>query len=521
LVLVAVIFGVFVSLLDATIVYTAIPKIQAALGGSLHEVSYIATAYTLAAAVAVGATPYLAGRFGTKRVYLTSLALFTLGSALCGLAPSLTLLIAFRVLQGAGGAALFPLSISLLFATFPPEERGLANGIFGIPVLFAPAIGPTLGGYIVEYLDWPIIFYVNVPIGILGLLVGLRVLPDIPPRPGLRFDLRGFLLLGSGSGLLLYGLTNLASDGWGSLSTVSGPTLLGVGLLLAYVALALVTPEPLLDLRLFKDRNYAIGNVVQWLATVGVYGGSFLLPQYLQNLRGLDPYTAGLDLLPLGLAAMGATLLAGFLYNRISPPLLVMTGAVLMVLSTYWLGQWSTLTSPYAALTPLLILRGLSIPVLLQTTNTLAMQDIPRAALDGASTLNVATRQIAASLGIAALTTHLQTQTIVHTGDLAAQVSLSNPATAALYSKLVSIFTGHGLTLQQAQNAALVQLWRLIQQQATALAYQDVYTATALFVLPAIVLALFLRPRPRAAMQLQETPASEPPRQPARAGVLA
>jgi DHA2 family multidrug resistance protein len=521
LVLVAVIFGVFVSILDTTIVNTAIPKIQAALGGSLHEVSYIATAYTLAAAVVVGATPYLAGRFGTKRVYLTSLALFTLGSALCGLAPSLTLLIACRVFQGAGGAALFPLSLALIFATFAPEERGLANGIFGIPVLFAPAIGPTLGGYIVEYLDWSVIFYVNVPIGILGLLVGLRVLPDIPPRLGLRFDLRGFLLLGSGSGLLLYGITNLASDGWGSLSTVSGPTLLGVGLLLAYVALALVTPAPLLDLRLFRDRNYALGTGVTWLATVGLFGTSFLLPQYLQNLRGLDPYTAGLDLLPLGLAAMASTLVAGFLYNRVPPQLLVVTGAVLMALATYGIGQWSTLTSSFAALTPLLILEGLSIPLLLQTGNTLSLQNIPRAALEGASTLSVVTRNVVASLGIAVLTTILQTQTIVHTGDLDAQVSLSNPATAALYSTLVGTFTAHGLTLQQAQAEALVQLGRLIAQQATALAYQDVYSDTALFLLPAVVLALFLRTPPRAATQPQEAPAGEHPGQSGMAEALA
>src|SRR5207237_5622970 len=208
-----------------------------------------------------------------------SLALFTIGSALCGLAPSLPLLIAFRVLQGAGGAALFPLSFAILFSTFPPEELGLANGVFGIPVIFAPAIGPTLGGYIVQYIDWRWIFFVNVPIGIAGLLIGQRVLTETPPRPGLRFDLRGFLLLGGGLALLLYGITNLAYDGWSSVSTVSGPVLLAALLLLAYVPLELATPAPLLDLRLFTDRNYAVGSLLTWPATVGVFGVYFFLPQ--------------------------------------------------------------------------------------------------------------------------------------------------------------------------------------------------------------------------------------------------
>jgi DHA2 family multidrug resistance protein len=430
-------------------------------------------------------------------------------------------LIAFRVLQGAGGAALFPLSIAMLFATFPPEEIGLANGIFGIPVLFAPAIGPTLGGFIVEYVNWRMIFYVNVPIGIVGILFGLRVLPEMPPRPGHRFDLRGFLLLGSGSGLLLYGLTNLANDGWGSISTVSGPTLLGVALLLAYGWLELATPAPLLDLRLFKDRNYALGSAVQWLAVIDLYGASFLLPQYLQNLRGLDPFPAGLDLFPLGLAAMASTLVAGFLYNRVPPQLLIMAGAVLMALATYGIGQWSTLTSAYAGLTPLLILEGLAMPLLMQTPNTLSMQNIPKAALDGASTLSVVTRNIFSSLGIAVLTTILTTQTIVHQGDLDAQASLSNPATAAFYTRLVGIFTAHGLTLQQAQGAALVQLAQLVEQQATALAYQDVYLDLALLVLPAVALALFLRARRRTATQPQEAPAAEHPRQSGMAEALA
>jgi EmrB/QacA subfamily drug resistance transporter len=182
-VLVTAIFGAFVSILDATVVNTALPQIQRALGSDLHVASYVTTAYTLAQGVIMAASGFLANRFGIKRMYLLSLALFTLGSVLCGLAWNINILILFRVLQGAGGAALFPLSLSLIFGAFPEEQRGLANGIFGIPVLVAPALGPVIGGYLAEYVDWRWIFYVNVPIGIIGIVICWRMLHESELQP--------------------------------------------------------------------------------------------------------------------------------------------------------------------------------------------------------------------------------------------------------------------------------------------------------------------------------------------------
>src|SRR5579883_1484408 len=234
-VLATVVFGAFVSILDSTIVNTALPTIQAIFHADLHLASYVATGYILAAGVVVPLSAFLANRFGIKKIYLGSLAAFTIGSVLCGLAPTITWLIVFRIVQGAGGAALFPLSFSLLFSTFPQEERGKANGIFGIPVLVAPALGPTLGGYISQYLDWRWVFYVNLPVGIIGVAMGLRFLREMQTRPGLRFDLGGFLLSAAGFGLLLFGLSNLAYDGWSSTTTVSGPILLSLVVLAIWV----------------------------------------------------------------------------------------------------------------------------------------------------------------------------------------------------------------------------------------------------------------------------------------------
>jgi len=396
---------------------------------------------------------------------------------------------------GAGGAALFPLAIALIFAVFPPEERGAVNGFFGIPVLFAPAIGPTLGGYIVQYIDWRWIFYVNVPIGIVGVVIGLRSLPAPAPQTGLRFDLRGFLILAAGLALLLYGLSNLAYDGWGSVTTVSGPTIAAVLLLLLWIPVELNTPTPLLDLRLFKERNFLWGNIIIWVATIGLFGAAFLLPQYLQRLRGLDPYTSGLQLLPQGLASIVATVLAGLLYNRVGPRVLIALGAAALAYDTFLLAGVSTPTAAFAALTPILILRGLALPPLAQTSNTLALQGVQGAALAGASTLIVVGRQVVASLAVAVLTNILQTQTLVHNAGLAARVNLTDPAVAAMYNGAVARFEARGLTPGAATGAALAQMAGQVQAQASALPFQDVFVISTLIVIPAILLPFLLRPQ--------------------------
>ncbi len=494
LILVTGIFGAFMSILDSTIVNTAIPKVQAVFGADLHQATYVATGYTLAAGVVVSSSGFLANRFGIKRIYILSLASFTVGSALCGLAWNMPVLIVFRILQGAGGAALFPLTFSLVFASFPPEQRGLANGLFGIPVLFAPAIGPTIGGYLVEFVDWRWIFYVNVPIGVVAVLMSIRFLRESPIQRDLPFDLRGFLIISSGLALLLYGVSNLAYDGWSSLRTVSGPILLALCLLALAIPIELRTARPLLDLRLFKLRNYWAGNLIIWIGTVGLFGASFLLPQYLQSLRGLDPYRAGLLLLPLGLAAMVGTIAGGILYNRVGPRTLIILGALITVINTYKIGGWSTLYSPFAGVLPLLILRGVTLPWMAQNTNTVALQGITGSALNGASTLITVARNVVASLALAFLTNTLQTQRLIHQSDLFSQFSLHNPATLVLYNRLTATLVSHGESLGQARLAALAQMAQQVAQQASALAFQDVYWIAATLTIPAIFLPLLLRP---------------------------
>jgi EmrB/QacA subfamily drug resistance transporter len=413
-VLATVVFGAFASILDSTIVNTALPSIQKDFGADLHLASYVATAYILAAGVVVPATGYLANRYGSKRVYIYSLSIFTIGSALCGIAPNIYLLIAFRVLQGAGGAALFPLSFSMLFAVFPTEERGKANGIFGIPVLAAPALGPSLGGFLTQYADWRWVFYVNLPVGIVGVIMATRVLSEGNRQAGLRFDLQGFLLAAGALGLLLFGLSNLAYDGVGDVYTVSGPIALSLVLLAAFIPVELRKDTPLLHLRLYKRRNYALATLIVGVGVVGLFGPGFLLPQYLQGLRGQTPFEAGLLLLWQGIGAVIGTVTSGFVYNRIGPRKLIMTGLVILTVTSFLIAFWTTATSDLLLLPAILLVRGFGMPLTMQSTNTVALEGIRGPVLADATTLSVVTRNVIGSLTIALLTNYLQSRATYH-----------------------------------------------------------------------------------------------------------
>src|SRR6266513_44834 len=262
-----VILGVFMSILDQTIVNIAIPRLQTAFGADVHSVQWVLTAYILAQGVATPTAAYFSDTLGIKRFYIISLGAFTLGSALCGIAWSLPILIAFRVLQGLGGAALFPLSITLLFREFPPQERGTAMGFFGVPALLAPAIGPTLGGYLVTFVGWQAIFFINVPIGIIAIILSTILIREYRPEGRTRFDPVGFIFVSLGLISLLYALSSASTDGWTS-TTVVGFLSIGLLSLAIFIAAELFIAnrggQPLLDLRLFAHGQFRTSKIASF-----------------------------------------------------------------------------------------------------------------------------------------------------------------------------------------------------------------------------------------------------------------
>ncbi len=405
-VLFCVVFVTFMSILDNTVVNVALATLQKDFGASISHTQGVVTYYALSLGMIIPVGGFLADRFGIKRVYVLSLGAFTLASVLCGLAPSLNTLIAFRILQGLGGGALLPLGTAMLFTAFPPNERGLALSVFGIPALVAPALGPTLGGFLVEYVGWRFIFFINLPIGIIAVLNAARNLRERKSAQRARFDVPGFFLSLVAFGSLLYGLSNAANEGWTN-PRVVGFIAVGVVAFVAFVFVELRSPHPLLNVRFYQQRTYLIASVVGWSAVIALFGATFLLPLYLQTVRGLTPFQTGLLLLPQAVAAILTIQVSGRLFDRIGPRYVVVTGLLLLTLTT-WGFVHLTETTPYWFMCVLMAIRGMALACSAQPTQAAALSVIDRDVLTRASSLLAVMRNVFQSLGVAVLGTVLQ-----------------------------------------------------------------------------------------------------------------
>lgn len=488
-----VIFGTFMSILDSTIVNIAIPRLQSAFGTDLNSVQWVLTAYTLAQGVATPLTAFLADRVGIKRFYIMSLVGFTLGSALCGIAWSLPVLIIFRIFQGVTGAFLTPLAITLLYREFPPQERGMVMGAFGVPILIAPAIGPTIGGYIVTYINWQLIFFINLPIGIVGLLMAFFFLQEGEIIRNKAFDIPGFLLSAVGLGLLLYGLSDASTDGW-----LSGPvlgTLVGGALLLiifVYVELnaARQGRQPLLDLTVFADRSFTTSSIASLLVIFSLFGGLFLVPVYLENLRGLSAFNAGLVLLPQAFASMVTMLIGGRLVDKFGVRAIVIPGLIIMSVAL-WLYSMLDLYIPIGQFQWLLILRSCGIGLCMQPLMVSALANIEPRRLSQASSVSTTLRFVGSSLTVAILATMVQSQNKIHYAHLAERVTATSPL-GKLVVMLQGALMGKGLSATAAYAYALKIISGLLQRQSYMLAMQDGFRLSFYLAIVAIIATLFV-----------------------------
>ena len=508
-----VIFGLFMTILDTTIVNIAIPRLQNVFGADLTSVQWVLTAYTLVQGVATPLTGFLAQRLGQKRLYLLALVSFTIGSALCGLSINLPMLIFFRIIQGATGAFMSPLAITLLYSEFPPEERGTALGALGIPILLAPAIGPTLGGYIVTYLGWQLIFFINVPIGILGTFMGAIFLHEGRVEAQIPFDIPGFLLSSAGLGSLLYGLSDASTDGWGSVK-VLGFLVCGILLLATFVVVELRIAsrggKPLLDLRVFTSPPFTTSSFASALVTFALYGGLFILPIYFQNLRGLSAFQSGLLLLPQAFASMAASLLSGRLVDKIGVRAVIIPGLINLAIAL-WLFSSIGVYTPYGTIQLWLIVRSFALGFCFQPLLVSAFSEIKPARLPEATAVSTAMRFVVSSLAVAVMATVVQTQTSVHYSHLAEQVTPSSPM-GMLIRSLQASFMLQGASSSAAYAAAIQEMAGFVQQQATVLAMQDAFRISLLLTGVAILAAFFVRtrkPQPAAGKPSSGKPSSK------------
>jgi len=402
---VSVVFVVamFMTLMDTTIVNVALPTISRELSVPLDRVDDISIGFLVSLAVFIPASGWLGDRFGTKRVFLAALAIFTLASALCGLAQSFGELVAFRILQGVGGGMLTPTGMAMLYRTYPPDERVRASQILTVPTGLAPALGPVIGGILVTAVSWRWVFYVNVPIGVAGFAFGALFLPEHREAGVGRFDLSGFLLAGTGLGTLMYALSEGPSQGWSS-PRIMSLGVAGIVLLAGLVWTERRTPQPIVRLRLLADRLFASSTAVMFTGIMAFLGSLYLMALFLQDGLGLSALNAGLSTFPEALGVMVGSQIAGRVYPRIGPRRMLTAGMVGVAAITALLVTVGPGTSLWWV-RALMLLLGLSWAQALVSLQAAAFATVTPAATGAASTLFNTGRQVGAAVGVAILTT--------------------------------------------------------------------------------------------------------------------
>jgi EmrB/QacA subfamily drug resistance transporter len=406
--LTVLIAGMFMSILDTTIVNVAIPTIQNEFGVSTDDVQWVVTGYTLALGVVVPVTAWLGDRFGLKRVYNLALLAFAAGSALCGLAWDLNSLVAFRIFQAIPGGILPVITLSILYRIVPRDRLGAAMGLYGLGIVCAPAIGPTLGGYLVEYVNWRLIFYINVPIGILGALAAALVLPRFPRIAGRRFDVLGFVTVAGGLFALLLAVSEGESWGWGSYRVLGLITYSLLSLAL-FVVIELEVAEPLLDIRIFRYWPFTNSLLLIAVLSVVLLGVLFYIPQFLQVAQGWGAFDSGLTLLPQALAMAILMPIAGRVYDRIGPRWPAAIGLTLTAADLYLL-HTITLDTPREHVMWILVGLGAGLGMAMMPIMTGGIAVIPIAQVNAASAFNNVTQRVSGALGLAVLTAILTMQ---------------------------------------------------------------------------------------------------------------
>ncbi|HEV8191706.1 MAG TPA: DHA2 family efflux MFS transporter permease subunit, partial [Ktedonobacterales bacterium] len=489
--------GLFMAILDNTIVNVALPQMAKAFNTNQETITWVVTAYFLAQAAVIPITGYLSDRLGTKVIFLSALALFTIGSGLCAIAPNEQALIAFRVLQGIGGGALFPTVFAIIYRVFPPTERGPASAIIGVPVLLAPAFGPTIGGFLTTNFDWNAIFTVNLPLGAIAFALALwrlhgredehAAMGEAPlERKG--FDVVGLVLAMGGFTTLVYGITEAGQNGWSNTTALSF-MLVGIVLLIMFIVVELRSKDPVMDVRLFTNYTFTAANVLMWAMSAFLFGSLILLPYFFEVVQGKTPLTAGELLIAQGLSAAVSTAVAGALYNRIGPRIMATLGFLLITVGTIGFTQL-TVNTTGESLQGWLILRGLGLGLINIPLQTLALAAVSNRAMARASSLVNVTRQVAGAVGVASLTAYLTQQTKDHVPSVTADFKAT---------QLASVQTACIQAIGQVQGAAQA-IAKCVQDAATTfvthhavtLGLADTFTLVMIACGVCTVLALFV-----------------------------
>jgi len=475
LITITVMLGLIMAIIDATIVNVALNDIAGNLGASIDEVAWVATGYILASVVVMPLNGWLTAYLGRKNFYAGCLAIFTISSLLCGTAHSIWQLVFYRVIQGFGGGALQPTAQAILFETYPPAKRGAAMAIFGLGAMVGPAIGPTLGGYIIDNYTWPLIFYINIPIGIVAFLMTLKFIPNphFLEKPKGGVDWVGLGLLTAGLASLQYVLERGQHDDWFASDTIWTLSIVAAVALTWFIYKTIRDKYPLVDIRVFRFRTFTIGNIIGVVLGFGLFGTSLILPLFFQTVLGFTAFQTGMALLPGAIATAISMLMVGALMRFVDSRAMVIFGMLLFGLSTWWMGGLTQDAGYWDVFWPR-VWQGLALGFMFVPLTTVTLGAVPKEELAGATGVSALIRQLGGSFGIAILTTLLARQAAIAWSELASGVTNTHG-----YS--VGTLTG------------------LVAQQAAVNSYDYLFRLSAIVFFVSAPLVFFMRPSRRAA----------------------
>ena len=494
LITIAVMAGTFMEIVDTTVVNVALPHVAGSLASSVDETTWILTAYLVSNAIILPITGWLSALFGRKRFLLLCIALFTVSSMLCGMATSLGGLIAFRILQGIGGGALQPISQAILLETFPVQERGMAMALWGIGVIIAPIIGPVMGGWVTDNLTWRWAFYINLPIGLFSLLLTWMFIFDPPyiraQRAG-RIDYWGLGLLVVGLGALQVVLDKGEREDWFSSDFITRLAIISAGALILLIYRELKIKEPVVDLHLFKERNYASGTTIMFFFGFVLYGSIMLLPLFLQTLMGYDATTSGWALAYGGIGSLLIMPVVGRLTTVLDSRILVFVGLLINAYAVYLMSQYNVQIDYVTAWWPRFI-QGFGLGMTFVSLTTLTMSRISQEKMGNATGIFNLMRNLGGSFGIATATTLLARRGQFHQGRLVEHLTPLSQGFNDWQQRMSELFPSLGPNWQWWQAPqAMGSLYQELQKQAQMLAFCDDYwffTLVFLLLLPLVFL---------------------------------
>jgi DHA2 family multidrug resistance protein len=474
LVAASVMLGTFLSVMDATVVNVAMPHMMGSFGEDLLTITWVSTAYSIAEIIMITMAAWFTALLGRKRLFLASMFMFIVGSALAGTSKTFGQMIFYRILQGIGGGSLMPCSQAIARETFPPSEQGMAMAVYSMGVVLAPAFGPVIGGWLVDNYGWQWVFYINLPFCVVGILMVSAFVHDPPYlKRGLeKIDWGGIGFLTIGLTATQIVLERGQEVDWFANNWILVGAVVAVVALLSLIVWELMSNEPVIDFRLFRNLQLSVGSGIGAIVGFALYGSSFLLPQFTQDLLSYPAYQAGLVLMPRALAMLVAMPIIGRLYNYVSPRILVGFGVTLLAIAYWKLGHFSLYVGFFSFL-PILLMTGVGMGASMVTTSTVSLTTMPRAQMTSASSLLTLTRRVSGNVAYATLATIVARRTQFHRSVLVSGVTALNPVVRSTESGYSSFLAMRGFSQSTLPNHGLAMVNAQINRQATMMAYND------------------------------------------------